>query len=557
MSRNARQGDRQRGSERTAGKDRDTATVEGRRNRGAVQRDGSSSPAPPPASPPAPNAEYGDPPGGGPGEERPEGIAPYREPRAIRIQRRGEQPFELPIYADLRYSFGRERTCDVVFVDETVSRLHGVLSYQSDGRWVYRDMGSSNGSWLSERLAVDPDVREEVERIPPGRSCIVEAGQSVVLANRSGRISLLAELPATTAREAADPGSPATEKLRREIELNARHHLPVFLLGPTGSGKTWAARRIHEQSGAPGSFVAVNCGALSSDINSLKSELLGHAKGAFSGATGARLGKLPHAKNGTLFLDEVESLNADAQAFLLDLLDGTGDFSPLGSPADHEVPPPPFRLVSASKRPLRQSALREDLCNRLARGGIIRVPGLDERREDIPQLVTSFVEKANAEQRMNVWFDPEAVAVLQAQAWPDNVRGLEGVVLLLAELANARRGSGRAGATTLYREVKGRLLSKRMDRVVVWAEDVREYLRARADAFGPGPHPPVLPSPPPRLEPDAAAVGVFKRPKDYTREELEAALEANAGNLTHTARSLGMVVNTLKARMGELGLRRG
>lgn len=487
-------------------------------------------------------------------EYYPDRSGSYREPRAIRVLRRGEQPFVLPIYADVRYSFGRERTCDVVFADDSISRLHGVLTYLPDGRWVYRDMGSRNGSFLSGEMEVpDDETLEDVDPIHPGRGYVVAAGQSVLLANRAGRIAFLSEVPVRAPSEHGDRTSPATEKLRRHIEVNAGHHLPVFLLGATGSGKTWAARRIHEQSGLAGSFVSVNCGALSTQMDSLKSELLGHTKGAFTGAVTARQGKLPHAAGGTLFLDEVESLAPEAQAFLLDLLDGTGNFAPLGAQGDLSVPPPPFRLISASKKPLRQTGLREDLCNRLARGGIVLIPGLDERRDDIPLLVETFVKKVNAEHHMDVHFDPEAVALLQAHDWTDHVRGLEGVVGLLAQLAHAKGGASRAGATGIFRRVDNDAVEKIKTAVVVPADDVREHLEARQAAFGDAQ---VLPPPPDRLKHKNAQGGV-KRPKHYTRDELEAALAQNAGNLTRTARALGMVVNTLKTRMAELGIRRG
>lgn len=354
---------------------------------------------------------------------------------------------------------------------------------------------------------------------------------------------------------------PSTIRLLREAELHAASRIPVLITGETGAGKEVLANAIHKASRvANGPFVAINMLAVAPTL--FEAEFFGHAKGAFTGADRDRPGYLARAKNGTLFLDEIESLHPEAQAFLLDLLDGTGNFAPLGAPGNHFLPPPTFRLISASKRPLRQSALREDLCNRLARGGIILVPGLDERREDIPQLVESFLARANAEQRMNVRFDPEAVSLLQAQEWPDHVRGLEGVVLLLAELAHAKSGGGgRAEATGVYRQVSGRQVAKRKAPAVVTAEDVREHMQSRAAAFGSIPHPPVLPPPPARLELESSRrvmpAAPQKRPKDYTRAELETALEAYGGNLTRTARSLGMVVNTLKSRMAELGLRRG
>ena len=499
--------------------------------------------------------------------------APYRVPRAVRVQRRGEAPFVLPLYRDDTYVFGRDRGCDVVFADDSISRRHGSLEYQSEGRWCYRDLGSSNGSFHSEHL--DPvEPVETADRIHPGRGYVVAAGESVILGNGAGRLSLLEELPQEIReRRSSTPRSSASAKLQADIALHASHRHPVLLLGETGTGKTWAARRIHEASGVQGAFEAVNCGALSSDLNSLKSELLGHKKGAFTGATSDREGKLQHAQNGTLFLDEVESLSPEAQAFLLDLLDGNGNFAPLGAPPAISVRRPTFKLIAASKKPLRQTGLREDLCNRLVRGGIILIPGLDQRSEDIPDLIETFCARVNAEHQMDVLFDPQAIRLLQAQPWPDNVRGLEGVVLLLADLAHARRNAHAGNATGLFRVVEPGpkkterelpVVSLLPRRAVVTAADVREHLQAREIAFGePAAETalwPPLPRPPSRLvDRDVqapAAAGALKRPKEYTRDEVEAALAKHGGNLAQTARSLGMVVNTLKARMTELGIER-
>jgi DNA-binding NtrC family response regulator len=504
-------------------------------------------------------------------EDRANAGTPYWEPRAIRIQRQGQQPFLLAIYTDGIYTFGRDPSCEVVFADDSISRAHGRLTYRADGRWVYRDMGSSNGSFLSSHLEeVGPS--EIAERLYVGRDYVVEAGESIVLANRAGRISLLAEVPEELRRRGPSARSTASEELRRSIELHARHRRELFLLGLTGSGKTWAARRIHELSGVEGTFVAVNCAALGSDINSMKSELLGHEKGAFSGAVGRREGKLPHAANGTLFLDEVESLSREAQAFLLDLLDGAGNYAPLGAQADVHIPRPNFRLISASKKPLRATGLREDLCNRLGRGGFIEIPGLQERREDIPDLVRTFLEKANTEQQMDITFDPAAIRLLEEESWQDNVRGLEGTVNLLADLARAKKASDEVRQTRQFRVVNGVPIDEpvaepKPQRAIVSVADVEEQLRRRHRAFGIG-------SPADDLRAHfssastsagasqgtssahASAVPHVKRPKDYSRSEIEAALAAHHGTLSQTARALGMVVNTLKARMAELGIAR-
>jgi len=154
----------------------------------------------------------------------------------------------------------------------------------------------------------------------------------------------------------------------------------VFLLGASGAGKTHAARTIHDCSGARGRFVLINCAGLPSDPTQLRSTLFGHVKGAFTGALKDFLGLVYEAHEGTVFLDEVESLPVVAQGFLLDVIENTGDLLPLGVSPRDAPRRPVVRFISASKVPLKKSHLRMDLAHRLADGDIIRVPSLAERR---------------------------------------------------------------------------------------------------------------------------------------------------------------------------------
>ena len=481
--------------------------------------------------------------------ERPPSPAPAPRssvaPRAIRVERKNEPAFELLLYPDTRYSFGRDRSCTVVFADESVSREHGLLSCEPDGFWVYRDRGSTNGSYLADRLESQEAV-EEVRRLAPGKSHRVAAGQAVVMGNGAGRICLLAE-PARPEEEERPRMSEPTLQLTADIRRNARHRSPVFLLGPTGSGKTWAARRIHEQSQATGHFVLVDCASLPRDLNSLRSELLGHVKGAFSGATSARLGKLHHAAEGTLFLDEVESLSAEGQGLLLNLIDGTGDFTPLGANADDAPDVPRFRLISASKIPLRQSGLREDLCNRLARGGIVLLPTLEERRADIPLLVNQFVASLNQELQLDAKVEPAALKLLQAADWPGHVRELEGVVRTVIELEHADRAEDALTQTSAFQRVDGKIVPVRARPrpLSIGSAAVKRHLQQHQRALGS-----VRPEETPASNSTAAA---NKRPRDYTRAELLTALDQNDRNITRTAERLGMVPNTLKRLLRDSG----
>lgn len=488
---------------------------------------------------------------------------PYLEPRTLCIARPGDRPVYLPIYADRSYSFGRSADADVVLPSATVSRNHARLSYRSDGRWVFRDLGSLNGSFLSE-FPFDTHG-EPLLPLHPSRPHVVGAGQAVILA-KGCRITFLHELPegVTAAATEASAASAASLRLEELVAESALHRLPVFLLGPTGSGKTYFARRIHELSGVSGPFESLNCGALPKDATQLKSELLGHVAGAFTGAEGARLGRIRHADKGTLFLDEVESMPEEAQRFVLDLLERTGDFAPLGAQPGQDWPAPSFRLIAASKAKLAESGLRRDLVFRLGMGTVIPVPSLEQRREDIPALVQTFLRRMHDELRVNVRLTDEAIEVLKAREWPGHVRELEGIVTTIAgravaraRLREQRHSSQPPKKTQLINFAEARAAQQAValpqgGLVEVGAELLREHLEQHDLAMG-SPVVVELAGPPPPAPPPQ---GARKRPGDYSTSEFEAALARHDGALKGTAEELGMSVNTLKAYLKKLDVRR-
>lgn len=207
----------------------------------------------------------------------------------------------------------------------------------------------------------------------------------------------------------------------------------VLILGPNGSGKELVARNIHQQSQrASMPFVEVNCAAIPSEL--IESELFGHEKGSFTSAIKQHKGKFEQADGGTLFLDEIGDMSLAAQAKVLRVLQ-ENKLSRVGSDKDISVN---VRVVAATNKDLQQEiakgTFREDLYHRLS-VIVVKVPSLNERREDIPALVDYFLEKYSESQGHRS-FSAEAIEKLCQRDWPGNIRELDNVVdrlLILGE----------------------------------------------------------------------------------------------------------------------------
>ncbi|MFK7985269.1 MAG: sigma-54-dependent transcriptional regulator [Sandaracinaceae bacterium] len=220
----------------------------------------------------------------------------------------------------------------------------------------------------------------------------------------------------------------SSRALRHSLDV-ARTAAPssanVLVLGESGTGKELLARTIHEHSQRDGSFVGVNLAALPETI--VESELFGHEKGSFTGATHRREGRITQAEGGTLFLDEIGELSPTVQVKLLRVLQ-EGEYEPIGGKTQRAN----FRLIAATNVNLEQAVetgrFREDLYYRL---NVIAItsPRLADRRDDIPLLTDHFLElycRKNGKARMSVAH--EALEVMMGYAWPGNVRELENVI---------------------------------------------------------------------------------------------------------------------------------
>lgn len=232
----------------------------------------------------------------------------------------------------------------------------------------------------------------------------------------------------------------ASEAMRQVCDLVLRiaeADAPVLLLGETGTGKGLIARAIHlegPRSNAP--FVTINCAALPENL--LESELFGHVKGAFTGATSKRVGLFEAAERGTLFLDEVGEMSLALQAKLLDVLE-RGVIRPVGSNKELSVD---VRIVAATHRALRERVssghFREDLLYRLE-VLTIEVPPLRQRRDDILVLIEHFLSRSRSRHPRAVVerIGAEATARLLEHSWPGNVRELEHLIERLVLLGRS------------------------------------------------------------------------------------------------------------------------
>jgi DNA-binding NtrC family response regulator len=238
--------------------------------------------------------------------------------------------------------------------------------------------------------------------------------------------------------------SAAIEQVRQAVLRAAPAPFAVLIEGESGSGKELVARAIHRCGPRrERRFCALNCAALTDDL--FEAELFGHARGAFTGAVGERIGLFEEADAGTLFLDEVGELSPRAQAKLLRALQ-QGEIRRVGENQPRHVD---VRVISATNRPLHDEAaagrFRQDLLYRLNVLRIV-VPPLRERIEDVPILVAHFWHEATARTGSGATLEPATVAALAGHTWPGNIRELQNVLAALAVRAPRR---GRVGPSSL------------------------------------------------------------------------------------------------------------
>jgi two-component system, NtrC family, nitrogen regulation response regulator GlnG len=322
--------------------------------------------------------------------------------------------------------------------------------------------------------------------------------------------------------------STAMQEIFKTIGRLANSDATVLIEGESGTGKELIARAIHVHSPRwSGPFVALNCSAIPRDL--LESELFGHERGAFTGASERRVGRFETAGGGTLFLDEVGDMPIELQVKLLRVLQER-EFSRVGSTTTIKAD---VRIIAATnqtlERAVREGRFREDLYFRL-KVVPINVPPLRERRGDIPQLIRHFLAKTNAEMGTDIsGITPEAEALLVRHPWQGNVRELENTLVRAAVLA--------PGQTLTEADLQ---LPEATPPPAL-AGSLAETLRSAVAALVNDPNRPAK-------ELHAAVVAAVERPL------IELVLEQTAGNQLRAADLLGINRNTLRKKLTALGI---
>lgn len=365
------------------------------------------------------------------------------------------------------------------------------------------------------------------------------AGLLVIVEDITGRISEADAVDNNYVSRELIGHSPQMQKVFDMIPLMSQADASVLITGETGTGKDKIAEIIHaESSRSRFPFIKVNCGALPTEL--LESELFGHVKGAFTGATRNKQGMFKLADRGTLFLTEIGDMPLPLQVKLLSVLDDS-KFMPVGGEQSVEVD---VRIIAATHRPLREQVkrneFREDLFYRL---NVLHVhlPPLRERQSDIRYLLDHFLQKYNAALGKNiVGFTPLATQTLTSYAFPGNIRELRNIVEYAVNICKRKKISDQNLPPYIFEKQPAQPIPSLLDTEAVSEVDHQDH-------------------PGPVLEAEAGLAGSIganggESWGDIERQMIVDALLSNGGNRTRTAEQLGWGRMKLWRKMKKYGL---
>jgi two-component system, NtrC family, response regulator GlrR len=327
----------------------------------------------------------------------------------------GDAPKREIVSSGDRVVIGRSSDADLVIADADISPRHCEIARDPEG-FVLRDLGSDNGTWLSG-MRVREVVLPSEAYFELGGSGVsfgsVTDGEEVPLHEEDHFGELIGE-------------SAVMRAVFSRLSRIAARDTTVLLEGESGTGKELAARAIHQASSRrSGPFVVVDCGSIPRTL--VEAELFGHERGAYTGASQARVGAFLRATGGTIFLDEIGELDIELQPRLLGVLERR-EVKPIGAAQPVAVD---VRIVAATnqdlKRRVTEGAFREDLYYRLAVARV-RLPALREHRTDIPALARHFVRHHSVRDSTEYALDEELLRRWVQRPWPGNIRQLRNVV---------------------------------------------------------------------------------------------------------------------------------
>jgi len=423
---------------------------------------------------------------------------------ALEVVRGDASPRRIEVHESI--TLGREPGAGMRVLDAAVSRRHASIAPARSGGWLVIDLESSNGTFVNGK------------RIRQAR---IESGDLLQLGDTTLRVLEVAEGQRRTVilrgggagpdsgPSSAPPAqllgtSPCMVNIRSQIAQIAPSDTTVLITGETGTGKELAALLIHQSSPrAAAPFVPINCAAIAPSL--VESELFGHERGAFTGATQRKEGRFELARGGTLFLDEIGEMPLEIQAKLLRAIE-TRTIERVGG--GHAVAVD-ARFIAATncdlRQQLRSGGFREDLFYRLC-VVTVRLPPLREHCEDVPLLAAHFLGEQAAAR-----ISKDGMALLAGQPWPGNVRELKNVLQAAALLAGAGPVEG---------------------------EHLRQVLAATTPAD------------------DGASPAAGLSLRDAERSSIQRALEHTGWNKSAAARILGISRPTLHKKIREYELKR-